>query len=150
MGSIELKKTYIHILKNICFDNLDKSIIEKILKDGRAFSHFIEKWIENNYPLDHVEGCKQFDFIDRENQDIKYDEKTFTSRGCSFCPSNMLGQGRKFDKEVFENKSKKLIFCIVSNINFPEIKIKFIKGEDLIINYPLGKIPIKDHDIFFS
>ena len=58
--------------------------------------------------------------------------------------------GRTFDKEVFLEKSKKLIFCIVSNVNFPEIKIKFVKGEELATKYPTGVIPLNDHNKFFD
>ena len=33
---------------------------------------------------------------------------------------------------------------------FPEIKIKFVRGTNLIIDYPAGKIPFKDFDKFFG
>jgi len=71
-------------------------------------------------------------------------------KGCSFTPSNMKGQGRKFDQTIFEEKTKKLIFVIVSNVNFPEIKIKFVRGVDLLVDYPNGKIHFKDFDKFFG
>lgn len=148
--SILLNKTFQFTIKNCTFGSLPESVVCQILKDGRAFSHFIEKWLEVEFPLTHIEGCKTYDFIDKFYPDTKYDEKTFTKRGCCFKPSNMLGQGRTFDKEVFERKTKDLIFCIVSNLEFPKIKIKFIKGEDLLILYPNGKIPLKDHIKFFD
>ena len=62
----------------------------------------------------------------------------------------MIGEGRKFNKEIFEEKAKGLIYIIVSNINFPEIKVKFVKGSELIIHYPTGCIPLKDFDKFFN
>ena len=65
-------------------------------------------------------------------------------------PSNMIGEGRKFNKELFEEKAKNLIYIIVSNIDFPEIKIKFVRGVDLIIDYPKGVIPLKDLNKFFN
>ena len=65
-------------------------------------------------------------------------------------PSNMIGEGRKFDKKFFEEKAKKLIYIIISNVKFPEIKIKFVKGIDLIVDYPDGKIPSKDFIKFFN
>ena len=148
--SIQLDKTFTHKLDSIVFDNLPSEIILEILKDGRPFSHFIEKWLEHNYPLDHITGCKKYDFVDRNYSDTKYDEKTFTKRGCYYMPSNMLGQGRKFDKDVFESKTKELIFCIVSNINFPEIKIRFVQGINLLKKYPNGKIPIGEYENFFQ
>lgn len=150
MTSILLNKTFTHTIENFSFGNLSKEYITEIFKDGRPFSYFIEKWLEQNYPLKHITGCKSYDFVDINNNDILYDEKTFTKQGCNFCPSNMLGQGRKFNEEVFIEKSNKLIFCIVSNINFPEIKIKFMKGSDLIKSYPKGKIPLKEHVKFFD
>ena len=36
------------------------------------------------------------------------------------------------------------------NINFPEIKVKFVRGSDLIQTYPKGSIPLKDHAKFFD
>ena len=106
--------------------------------------------MSENYDLVHVKCCKSYDFRDKVHEEILYDEKTFTNRGCNYCPSNMLGQGRSFNKEVFENKTKSLIFAIVSNVDFPNIKIRFIKGETILRKYPTGKIPKKDHDNFFS
>ena len=148
--SVVLNKTFTHHIINCGFDNLSSTDCYQVYKDGRVFSHFIERWLANNYPLKWIGGCQSHDFVDINNEEIKYDEKTFTKGGCHFCPSNMLGQGRKFDKVVFEEKTKKLIFCIVSNINFPEIKIKFVKGTDLLVKYPKGKIPLKDNIEFFN
>ena len=62
----------------------------------------------------------------------------------------MIGMGRSFHKEEFEKKTKKLIFCIVSNINFPEIKIRFVMGSKVIIEYPNGKIPLQHHIKLFN
>ena len=148
--SVELNKTFNHTIENVNFDNLPIESVYEIMKDGRAFSHFIEPWISSNYPLTHVKGCKNYDFKDNNCDEILYDEKTFTKNGCNFCPSNMKGQGRTFNQEIFEEKSKKLIFCIVSNVKFPNIKIRFVKGEDLIKKYPKGNIDLKDHIIFFD
>jgi hypothetical protein len=148
--SVELNKTFNHKIENYNFGNLSDEICKEIWKDGRPFSHFIEEWIANNYPLTHIKGCKKYDFTDKNYPEILYDEKTFTKKGCSFCPSNMLGQGREFNKEIFEDKTKKLVFCIVSNIDFPNIKIRFVKGTELLIKYPTGKIPSKDFIEFFG
>lgn len=148
--SVKLNTTFNHTIENVSFGNLSVEMYNEILKDGRPFSYFIEAWVAKNYPLIHVKGCKKYDFIDSNYPSILYDEKTFTKAGCSFCPSNMLGQGRIFDKAIFEEKSKKLIFCIVSNIDFPNIKIRFVKGEELCKIYPKGKIPLKDFIKFFD
>ena len=143
--------TYTHVIYNFSFGNLPKSEIIEIFKDGRAFSHFIEPWLAFNYSnLHHVKGCKKHDHVDTINENIKYDQKTFTQRGCKFMPSNMIGQGRKFNQEIFKEKAKNLIYIIVSNINFPEIKVKFVRGIDLLVKYPKGVIQLKDFDKFFN
>ena len=146
----ELGKTYTHILKNIAFDNLPVDKVHSIFKDGRVFSHLIEPWLANEFNITHVTGCKGYDFIDNANKDVLIDEKTFTKGGLSFTPSNMKGQGRTIDKDVFREKAIKLTYCCVSNINFPEIKIKFIEGKTLLELYPNGTIPLKDHVKFFD
>jgi len=148
--NIKYNTTFRHTIENFGFGNLEQSAIINIYKDGRPFSHFIEPWLAINYPLIHVMGCKKYDHTDINDENIKYDQKTFTARGCKFMPSNMIGEGRKFDKKIFEEKAKKLIYIIISNVEFPEIKIKFVKGINLIVDYPDGKIPLKDRIKFFN
>ena len=148
--SVTLDVTFTHTLTNISFDSLPPEIVIKKYKDGRAFSQFIEMWIELKYPIKYISGDKSYDFTDSQYKDTLYDEKTFTENGCRFYPSNMIGQGRKFDKQLFEKKAKKLIYCIVSNINFPEIKIKFVRGITLLKRYPNGTIPLNEHVKFFD
>ncbi len=149
-NTIKYNITYVHKIENFSFGNLPESTMIEIYKDGRAFSHFIESWLAINYPLTHVKGCKDHDHTDIHNENIKYDQKTFTKQGCKFMPSNMIGTGRKLDKSVLAEKSKKLIYIIVSNVNFPEIKVKFVKGTDLIASYPGGVVPSKDFVKFFE
>lgn len=148
--SVELDKTSSHIITTYGFDNLPIDTVNEIYKDGRVFSHFIENWLATNYSLIHIKGCKDHDFIDPNNREIIYDQKTFTSGGCKFMPSSMIGTGRTFKKEEFEKKANKLIYCIVSNILFPVIKIRFVRGSTLIKTYPMGVIPFKQHDILFN
>lgn len=146
-----LNKTYIRQLVNFNFDSLPQTIMENIFRDGRAFSHFIEPWLANEFGIKWIKGCKGYDFIDETNGETKYiDEKTFTNNGCSYRPSNMKGVGRTFDGTAFKEKASNLIYCIVSNVNFPEIKVIFIKGDKLLELYPNGEIPTKDHDKFFN
>ena len=145
---IILNKTYTHIIENFSFGNLSKQVLIKFYKDGRHFAPVIELYLQEMFPIIHKEGCASYDFTDDSNN--KYDEKTFTKGGCKFMPSSMIGTGRKFDKVKFDKSANKLIYIIVSNINFPEIKIKFVRGKDLIIDYPNGKIPLGKFYEFFS
>jgi hypothetical protein len=148
--SVELNKSFTHTLSNAYFDSLPIECVDTIFKDGRVFSHFIEHWLEQKYPLKRVSGCKEYDHIDVNFPNTKYEQKTFTSKGCDFTPSSMKGTKRIFDKELFEEKALGLVYCIVSNVNFPEIKVRYVTGAELISKFPRGKINIKLHDEFFS
>jgi hypothetical protein len=145
---IELNKTYTFAIENFSFDVLTREELIKRYKDGRPFSHFIEPWLTTKFPLKHIEGCKSYDHVD--NDQLKYDEKTFTALGCKLPPSGMIGGSRRIDTDVFHGKAKELIYIIVSNVNFPEIKVRFAKGTELITRYPKGTIPFGHHDSFFA
>ena len=145
---IELNKTYTFTIENFTFDVLTREMMIKRYKDGRVFAHFIEPWLTTKFPLKHIEGCKSYDHVD--NDQLKYDEKTFTAKGCNLPPAGMIGGSRRVDIEVFHRKAKELIYIIVSNINFPEIKVRFVKGAELIARYPKGTIPFGHHDSFFT
>jgi hypothetical protein len=150
MASIVFNKTIKRKVENISFDTLPVEVLSELFKDGRIFSHFMERILAKDYGLTHVPGCKGHDIVDPLNPDIKYEQKTFTGNGCKFMPSNMIGQGRHFDKSIFDEKSKHLIYIIVSNVNFPLLKIQFVKGPELSARYPNGEIRLKDYDSFFT
>ena len=153
--------TQVFHLTNIGFDFLSQAAIQQIFQDGRAFSHFIEPWLAGrewtdqetgaNFQLAHIKGCKKHDFeVTQGDQTILYDEKTFTSRGCKFMPSGMIGKGRKFDAAEFQEKVKTMNYVIVDNNEFPKITVKFATGVDLAARYPNGCIPFKDRVAFFN
>lgn len=147
---MNLNQVYPFTLSNIAFDCIASEQLTKIIKDGRVFSHLIEPWLSHKFQITHITGCKEYDFIDNSNPEIKYDQKTFTAGGCKYYPSSMIGTGRKFDRELFEQKANKLIYIIVSNIRFPEIRVKFVTGADLLVQYPKGEIPLSDYGKFFE
>jgi len=148
--SVELDKTECYTIDDYSFGGLPKETIVDLFKDGRIFSHFIEKWLAAHYPLIHVAGCKDHDFIDGGNPNIHYDQKTFTKGGCRYYESGMIGVGRKFDLEKFQEKAKNMIYIIVSNLDFPDIRVKIIRGSVLMLKYPKGVIPLKDAVQFFN
>lgn len=148
--TIIFNETKTKIIEHIEFDTLPQDVLKAIFLDGRIFSHFIERVLARDYNLTHITGCKGHDLVDSSNPEIKYEQKTFTSNGCKFMPSNMIGQGRHFDSVTFKEKAEKLNYVIVSNIKFPQIHIRFVKGSDLVSLYPNGEIKFKDHIKFFG
>jgi len=82
-SSIVFNTTFTHNIQmdKVAFDNLPRENCIDILKDGRPFSHFIEPWLAQNYPvLKHIKGCKDHDLVDNTDESIKYEQKTFTKK----------------------------------------------------------------------
>lgn len=149
MQPIVFNHTFTRTIGTISFGGLSQDTLKELFSDGRIFSHFMERVLAQDYGLTHVKGCKGHDLVDPQDPNVKYEQKTFTGNGCKFMPSNMIGQGRHFDKAVFDEKSSGLNYIIVSNLNFPEIKVRFVKGSELSAFYPTGEIRLKEHDKFF-
>lgn len=147
---MELNTTYGMRISDCSFDNLSGEVVEQIFKDGRHLSPFMEQLVCQKFGLTHVSGCKGHDMIDPGNPEIKYEQKMFTPNGCKFMPSSMVGVGRTFDPAIFAEKAAKLIYIIVSNVAFPDVKIRVVSGTDMLDLYPNGSIPFADHDRFFS
>jgi hypothetical protein len=156
MSQLVINKLYQFTITNFNFGELPKTSVIKILNDGRVFSHFIERyiseiWFEN---LTHITGNKPYDFIDYANNEQKYDEKTFTNKGCKFMPSGMLGKGRKYSKEDYEKylKETNMKYIIVDNtdLNNNKIRVKAFNGIDLFKCFPNASIPISCKDYIFS
>lgn len=147
---VALNNTVTKVIENLAFGPLPREVLIALFKDGRISSHFMEQVLAQDYGLTHIPGCKDHDLVEPSDPSVRYEEKTFTGNGCKFVPSNMLGQGRHFDKEVFEKKASGLIYAIVSVVNFPEIKIRFVKGVDLLAKYPMGEIKLSQHADFFT
>lgn len=140
--NIEYEKTYNFHIDDIKFGELDKEALVEVFKDGRVASHFLERHLPIWFPsLVHVAGCKDHDHIDADGK--KYDAKNFTrAGGLKFMPSNMLGTGRKYNYRECREKIMKLdlryIACDI--VDFPQVRVKFFKGEDLLKRYPKGSV----------
>jgi hypothetical protein len=147
---IEFNKTVSRTYTEFAFDGLSREELIRLYRDGRISSHFMEVIIGRDSRLTHVGGCKDHDLVDPSNSKIKYEQKTFTSKGCKLMPSSMIGTKRKFDKKIFDEKVKDLNYVIVSVLRFPEVHTRFVKGSELATLYPNGVISVKKHDSFFE
>jgi hypothetical protein len=145
-----LNHTITQVIDNFAFGDLSREVLIDLFKDGRVSSYFLERLIAKHDGLTHVGGCRDHDMTDEADTAIKYDEKTFTKNGCKFMPSNMIGTGRQFDQAAFLEKANKLIYVVASVVNFPEIKIRYVRGDELALKYPKGEIPFSKHDEFFN
>jgi hypothetical protein len=146
---IELNKTYDFNINNVSFGSISKARIHEFFKDGRVASFFLEEQLQHWFPeLTRIEGNKGHDHVDTHGR--KYDAKNFTKGGLSFKPSNQRGQGRKFIKSVAHSKAKKLIFICCDIVEFPKVRVRFIRGSELVKEYPSCEIGKSKREVLFG
>lgn len=146
---IEIGKTYKFNVERIEFGDIPKKRLHEFFKDGRNASFVLEEQLTHWFDeLTRVEGNKDHDHVDNEGR--KYDAKNFTKHGLKFMPSNQLGAGRKFNESIAHSKAKELIYICCDIVNFPTVRVKFIKGEDLIKQFPKCSIPNSKRDVFYG
>ena len=143
----ELDKTYEFEMKNISFDNVPSNSLIELFKDGRHASHILELWIVNNFDNISKYNTKDHDFIDDENNFME--AKNFTKNGAKFMPSRMLGVGRKYIEEEAHKVINSNIYVITDINDMPDIHIRFVKGSELLKEYPKAIIPFKKREEFF-
>ena len=146
---IKLNKVYKFEIKNFSFGDIPREELIENFRDGRCCSWFVEPQIVKWFPeLKRVKGNLDHDHIDKDG--IKYDAKNFTKNGLKFKPSNQIGSGRKFNESIAHDKANKLIYICCDIVEFPKIRVKFIKGADLIKKYPKCEINKGSREEFFN
>ena len=147
--TIKYNNPYYFHISDVAFGTLSTSILCELFKDGRVISHFIEKQLEVWFKNLLFEDGKGYDHRCVET-DVLYDAKCFTKSGANFSPSVMLGAGRKVNEEELHEHANVMNYIICDVYEFPKIRVVFKKGEDLIKDYPKGKIPFKDREKIFA
>jgi hypothetical protein len=149
MTQIELNKTYFREIENYSFGDLSIEALNEIFRDGRVASHLLEPQLVHWFPqLTHIKGCRDHDHTDGTGQ--KYDAKNFTKGGLKFKPSNMIGTGRTFNYQGMVDKAQHMIYIACDIIDFPQVRVIFKEGMDLVREYPDGEIKKSQREVLFS
>lgn len=107
--------------------------------DGRRVSFILERRICREIVggnLAPSEGAG-FDLIDEGG--LKWEVRSITGGGIYFCPSYMVGSGRRFDEPGFLRKLEEIEGYVVSDVTlFPSIPVWRIAGEKVREWYDRG------------
>jgi hypothetical protein len=144
---IEMNKVY----KFECtatFGTISQERVNKLLRDGRRASGFLELQLEEWFPGLEFEDGIGYDHIYEFNVGQLYDAKCFTKSGASFAPSKMQGSGRRVNKKQLWEHAMHMVYIFCDIVNFPQVRVVFKYGKDLT-QYPNAKIPFKDRDLLF-
>ena len=101
-------------------------------KDGRRGSFVVERRIAREIIKGRIaesEGSS-FDVYDRKRN--KWEVRSLTRNGIYFCPSNMVGSGRKFKEAGFQAKLRGIKGYYVARITtFPEVEVFKIESNQV-------------------
>lgn len=93
-------------------------------QDGRRVSFILERRIRRDIiggTLSPSEGAG-FDLTDPKGR--KWEVRSITRRGVYFCPSYMVGSGRRFDERGFVDKLDEIEGYVLSDVTeFPRIPV---------------------------
>jgi len=135
-------------IEGISFGDLTQEELAEMFTDGRLVSHFLERQLTKWYPELTFVDARGYDHLDTKQN--KYDQKCFTKGGLTFAPSNMLGKGRKIIEEEAHEHAKNITYICCDVLEFPKVRVKFARGEDLIKQFPKCKIPFSKRQEFFN
>lgn len=135
-------------IENISFGDLSSDELDAMFTDGRLASHFLERQLTKWYPFLSFVDKRGYDHLDNEGN--KYDQKCFTKGGLGFAPSHMGGKGRVFVQEEAHAHAKDITYICCDVVDFPTVRVKFAKGEELIKEFPKCKIAFSKREEFFS
>lgn len=113
----------------------------KMCENGSFMSHITEGLGAKAFNIKLRNG-KGYDYPIQEGVLKQIDNKNFTKRGLKFMPSNMIGEGRSFDKEKFEEHTSKTDYMVVDIVSFPYIRIVLKRGTELARDYPNGVVTL--------
>ena len=112
-------------------------------QDGRRCSFITERRIAREFIGGRIadsEGAA-YDIFDLDNK--KWEVRSLTHSGIYFCPSYMVGSGRKFEEAGFLNKIKEIEGYYVAKITtFPEVPVYEIDSDQVLDWYKKGKLGI--------
>ena len=117
--------------------------VKEYFTDGRRVSFIVERRVSKEIIkgwLAPSEGSG-FDLIDPSRG--KWEVRSISRGGIYFCPSRMVGSGRKFDEPGFLKKLSEIKGYILSDIeSFPSIPIWIVSKQDVLRWWKDGSLGI--------
>jgi hypothetical protein len=121
---------------------ITKEDVRLYFTDGRRVSFILERRICYEVVKGRLAPSEGAGFDLYDSQDYKWEVRSITKDGIYFCPSYMVGSGRRFEEQGFLNKLDEIKGYIVSDVeSFPKVPFWKIDKDivyDWWINGTLG------------
>ncbi len=110
-------------------------------QDGRRCSFITERRIAREFIGGRIadsEGAA-YDVFDQD--DKKWEVRSLTNSGIYFCPSYMVGSGRKFEEKGFLAKIEEIEGYYIAMINtFPNVPVYKVSSNQVLAWYKAGRL----------
>lgn len=110
-------------------------------QDGRRCSFITERRIAREFIGGRIadsEGAA-YDVFDQNNK--KWEVRSLTNSGIHFCPSYMVGSGRKFEEKGFLAKIEQIGGYYIAIINtFPNVPVYKVSSDQVLAWYRDGRL----------
>lgn len=120
---------------------ISKGDVQEYFTDGRRVSFILERRIAREIikgKLAPSEGAG-FDLLDSQGR--KWEVRSISKDGIYFCPSYMVGSGRRFNEEGFLKKLSEIEVYIVSDIeSFPRIPFWIVTAKQVQLWWESGEL----------
>ena len=120
---------------------ISESEVREYFTDGRRVSFILERRLAREVMQGRLapsEGAG-YDLIDAQGR--KWEVRSITRGGIYFCPSYMVGSGRRFNEPGFLDKLAEVHGYIVSDVEaFPDIPFWLIEREQVLAWWQEGKL----------
>lgn len=130
--------------------HLSASDTLEYFRDGRRCSFITERRIAREFiqgRLAESEGAA-YDVFDSQNR--KWEVRSLTRGGIYFCPSYMVGSGRKFEEKGFLSKLSEIEGYFIAKItDFPSIPVYRIESTQVMYWHKSGQLG-KNSSVNFS
>lgn len=115
--------------------------VREYFTDGRRVSFLLERRIAHEVlkgTLAPSEGAA-FDLLDSQGK--KWEVRSISKGGIYFCPSYMVGSGRSFNEQGFQEKLSEIEGYIISDIeSFPNIPYWIVPVQHVRIWWEVGQL----------
>ncbi len=132
------------------FGDLDEQTVYELFQDGRPASKFLERYVPLWFPELRFVDATGYDHVDVATGQRRWDLKGFTKSGASYVPSNMLGAGRTINLQEAHDHANTIDYIFSDVVEFPKIRIIFKSGQELVKQFPRGKIDFKYRHTLFE
>lgn len=149
-----MKKLQFNVIYELNFSTFHvpyctKEQITNMCSNGSFMSHINEAVAANIYNIIHQQG-NGYDYPLQEGIEKQLDQKTFSKKGLKFMPSYMIGKGRKFNKEEFDQHVLVTDYIITDITNFPMIRFVIRSGIELAKDFPKGSVSLSKVEKVFK